>query len=205
MNNLVKLKTVIRMKKSIAFTIILAIITSIMMAFYIYKIDRKNNKIAFDTKYLRNEKIIEEAEEIIKQTNSMETKTTPNTRIVEKIYYNDCGHLEQNEYKISEKLINKNESEFQIEYIGWEIQKFTANEVVVYKEVNDFCDEHYLVKDVEGQVIIFGLDKKDNEKEVIRETGIQTKYLSQVDIENLKNGIKVIGSKELNTLIQDYE
>jgi len=123
----------------------------------------------------------------------------------EKKYYNDCGHLREEEKKIDEKLINKTESEFQIEYIGWEIQKFTPSEITVYKEVYDFCDEHYLLKEMEGEIIIYALDKNGNQREVIRETGIQTKYLSEVDIENLKKGINVYGEKDLNQIIEDYE
>ena len=111
----------------------------------------------------------------------------------------------QTEKKITESLINKNESEFQIEYMGWEIQKFTPSEVVVYKEVYDFCNEHFLLKEVEGEIVIYALDKYDNEREIIRETGIQTKYLSELDIDNLKEGIKVYGKKNLNSIIEDFE
>ena len=124
---------------------------------------------------------------------------------IEKKYYNNCKHLVQEEQKIKEKLINKNESELQIEYVGWEIQKFTPNEIVVYKEINDFCDEHFLLKDVEGEIIVYKLDKYGNIKETIIETGIQTKYLSEIDIKNLKNGIKVYGNKELKKSLEDFE
>ena len=195
------------MGKYIIFAIIIAFVISIVLGFYIYKLKIDNEQIAFEAEYTNtsDERIIKDAKNIIKETSSTEVKTTPNTEIIEKIYYNDCGHLIQTDETIKEKLINKNESQFQAECIGWNIQKFTSSEVVLYKEVNDFCNEHFLVKDVEGEVIIYGLDKNDKEKEVIRETGIQTKYLSDVDIENLKNGIKVYGNKELNSLIEDYE
>ena len=39
----------------------------------------------------------------------------------------------QEEKAIEDKLINKTKADIQIEYIGWETQKFTSNEVVVYK------------------------------------------------------------------------
>ena len=172
-----------------------------------YKLSKVDEQIAFEAEYTNtnHQNLISETKKIIQETSSSENKTTPNTKIIEKVYYNDCGHLVQTENSIQEKLINKNESEFQIEYIGWEIQKFTPSEIVVYKEVNDFCNEHFLLKDVEGEIIIYGLDKNDKEKEVIRETGIQTKYLSETDIDNLKNGIKIYGNKELNAIIEDYE
>lgn len=195
------------MKKYIVFIVIASAIVSFLLGLYLHRLNKINEQIAFDAEYqkMQSEDIISEAENLIKETSRQENKTSPNTKLIQKIYYNDCGHLIVEEQKMKESLINKEESEFQAEYVGWEIQKFTPDEVVVYKEVYDFCDEHYLLKDVEGEIMVYGLDKYDNEKEVIKETGIQTKYLSEMDIENLKDGIKVYGDKELNQLLEDFE
>ena len=197
---------VIKMKKYIIIAIILALTLSIILGFYLYKLSKVNEHIAFDIEYtqVKSENTIQNTN-IMQETNSSENKTTPNTKIIEKIYYGKCGHLVQTEEKINESLINKNEEEIQSVYTGWEIQKFTSNEIVVYKEVNSYCDEHYLLKDIEGEIVIFKLDEDDSEKEIIRETGIQTEYLSETDIENLKQGIIIYGNKELNSAIQDYE
>lgn len=195
------------MRKYIIFILIIALAVSFMLGVYLHKLSKIEEEIAFEAEFTRLEtsNIMKEADKILEATSSSENKTSPNTKIIEKIYYNDCGHLKQEEQEIKEELINKNEAEFQIEYIGWEIQKFTSAEVVVYKEVYDFCNEHYLLKDSEGEIVVYGLDKYNNEREVIKETGIQTKYLSEVDIENLKNGIKVYSIKELNQLLEDFE
>lgn len=193
------------MKKYIVLVLILALTVSFLLGIYLNKLKNINEQIAFETEFNRNENIINEAKDLLTETSSSEFKTTPNTKIIEKKYYNNCKHLVQEEQKIKEKLINKNESELQIEYVGWEIQKFTPNEIVVYKEINDFCDEHFLLKDVEGEIIVYKLDKYENIKETIIETGIQTKYLSEIDIKNLKNGIKVYGNKELKKSLEDFE
>lgn len=195
------------MKKYIIFILIVALAISFVLGLYLYKLNKINEEIAFEAEYQRieSQNVIKEAENILKETSSIDNKTSPNTKIIEKIYYNDCEHLVQTEKKITENLINKNESEFQIEYMGWEIQKFTPSEVVVYKEVYDFCNEHFLLKEVEGEIVIYALDKYDNEREIIRKTGIQTKYLSELDIDNLKEGIKVYGKKNLNSIIEDFE
>jgi len=58
---------------------------------------------------------------------------------------------------------------------------------------------------VGGEIIVYALDKYDRERETIKETGIQTKYLPEADIENLKNGMKVYGNKNLNQLLEDFE
>lgn len=195
------------MKKYIVLILLVGLIVSFMIGMYLHKLNTINEQIAFEAEYqkIESENIIKEAEKILQETSSSENNISPNTKLIEKRYYNDCGHLVQTEQKITEELANKSEAEFQIEYIGWEIQKFTPNEIIVYKEINDFCNEHFLVKEVEEEIIVYGLDKYNKEREVIRETGIQTKYLSEVDIENLKKGIKVYSITELNKLMEDFE
>ena len=38
------------------------------------------------------EKIIKKAEDILTETSSVGNKTSPNTKIIEKKYYNDCAN-----------------------------------------------------------------------------------------------------------------
>ena len=204
---MVNIKMVVKMRKYIIFILIIGLIISFIIGLYMHRLSEVDEKIAFEAEYknVEEQNIIQNVQEIIEETSNTGIKTSPNTKVIEKKYYNDCDHLIQTEIKMKEKLVNKNEAEFQIEYIGWEIQKFTPNEVIIYKEIYDFCDEHFLLKDVEGEIMIYSLDKYGNEKEFIRETGIQTKYLPETDIENLKNGIKVYGNLELNQLLEDFE
>lgn len=204
---MVNIKLVKKMKKYIISAAILALILSFILGLYLYKLNRENEKIAFDAKYgeAQVENILKEAENLIQETSKDKNITTPNTKIIEKKYYKDCDHLVEEKNKINPNLVNKDESEIQTQYIGWEIQKFSQNEVVVYKEVNDFCDEHYLLKDVEGEIVVYRLDKYNVPKEVMQETGIQTKYLSEIDVENLKEGIKVCGKEKLSLQLEDFE
>lgn len=194
---------VIIMKKYIAIILGLALIISFILGLYLYKLNNVQKEIAYEEP--KNPK--EEIKKVnnTKPANSFESKTTPKTKIIKKIYYTDCKHLVQEEEKISNKLINKSESELQIEFMGWQIQKFTENEVIIYKEVNDFCDEHYVLKNIEGQIIVYKLDQYGKIRETVKETGIQTKYLSDIDIENLNSGITVYGNNELSQRIEDFE
>lgn len=203
---MVKLSLVIIVKKYIIF-IVLAIVLSFFLGMYLYRIDRIDEELAFDTQYInsKGENAINQAEEILKVTNSTEDKITPDTKIIEKLYYNDCNHIVQTEKSPTKEMINKTESEFQAEYIGWEIQKFTNAEVVVYKDVYAFCDEHYSIKDLNGSIVVYKLDKYGKEKELIEQTDIQTKYLSEVDIDNLKKGIVVYNKADVNKKLEDFE
>lgn len=196
----------INLKKYIVLLVI-AIIISFFLGVYLYKLDKINEELAFDVEYTNNrgENAVREAEVLMQTTSITEEKINLNTKLIEKVYYNDCNHIIQTEKPITEKLINKTKEELQVEYIGWEIQKFTNEEVVVYKEIYDFCDEHYLIKDKDGKINVYKLDKYGKEKELIEETDIQTKYLSEVDLADLKKGITVYSKKDVNKKIEDFE
>lgn len=195
------------MKRYILLIFVIALVLSFMLGIYLHRLEKIDEQIAFEAEYqnLESKNIIKEAEAIIKETSSKEEKIGPNAKLIEKKYFNECEHLTTFKKNVPEEFVNKTKAELQIEYIGWEIQKFTNDEVIVYKEINDFCDEHYLLKDTEGKITIFLLDKYGNEKEIIRETEIETKYLTELDVEHLKEGIKVYGNEELNKLLEDYE
>lgn len=205
---MVKIVLVIIVRKYILIILIaLALILSFFLGMYLYKLDRINDELAFDVEYTTNEEknFIKENEELLQKTNSIEDKINPNTKLIEKIYYNDCNHIVQIEKEITEDLINKTKEELQAEYIGWEIQKFTNKEVVVYKEIYDFCDEHYLLKDNNGCIYVYKIDKYGKEKELKEKTDIQTKYLSEVDLAELKKGIIVYSKKDVNKKLEDFE
>ena len=195
------------MRKYIILMAIATAVVSFLLGLYLYKLNKINEQIAFEAEYgkIQSENIINEAENLIKETSTAQNKTTPNTRLIEKRYYIDCGHLVEEEKEIEENLINKEEEELKNEYTGWEIQKFTPIEVVVYKEIHDFCNQHYLLKELDGEIVVYRLDKYDNKKNIEKSTGIQTMYLSEIDIENLKEGIKVCGKKEMNKMLEDFE
>ena len=204
---MVKILLVINLKKSIVILVILTVAFSFFLGVYLYKMDKIEEELAFEAEYISNkeEKDIEETKNLLQKTSSTEVKINPNTKLIEKTYYNDCNHIIQKEKETTKEMINKTKEELQAEYIGWEIQKFTNEEAVLYKEVYDFCNEHYLLKDKNGYIYIYKLDKNGKEKELIEKTEIQTKYLAEADLEELKKGITVYSKKDVNKKIEDFE
>lgn len=196
------------------YTIIAIIIVGVLMGFltgiYLYKI----NKIDKDEKDIIAETIEDECtaigqlddegfEEFIK-TNSEEEKTSPNCVITLKIYHEACEHLIETRQSIEEAEVNMTEEELKERFKDWEVQKFTPTEIVLYKEVEEFCNEHYLLKDENGYITIYRLD--ENEKaEFFNTTEISTEYLTPEDLDKIKDGIKVYTDKELNKTLEDFE
>ena len=110
----------------------------------------------------------------------VENNITNTVNISTKYITDDCI----NEWTDSSKLINENTE----------------------SASNNMFDENtrYLVKNIDGYINIYYLNNL-NEEILYKKTDISTEYLSTEDLNNLKTGIKVIGSKELNKLLEDFE
>ncbi len=190
------------MNKKAIFIFVLIIIFGI--CFYIGFNFRKENK---QNNIIKNDMIfndIENDEQESIETNTKEEKTTPNTILTFKKYYTGCEHTISSKEDISERLVNLTEKEILEEYPSWEIQEFTADEVVFVKEFESFCGEHYYLIEEEGEVNIYEID--ENENKILKErTNILCEYLPETDRISLKNGITIYGLEELNKILEDYE
>lgn len=193
-------------KYAIIPVIIIGSIISFFIGFYLFKIENveQEEKQKILLSELSNKNDIDLNEYIAIKTSKTEEKINPNTKIIEKIYYADCGHIKESTETADEELVNMNKQKFQEKYINWDIQKFTNNEVVIYKEVYDFCNEHFRLGNLDGNIVVYKLDKNGNEVE--REiTEIETKYLTEQDLKELQDGINISSKKELNKILENYE
>lgn len=194
---------VISVKKSV---LIIFLILLLAIGFFIgINIFKPNKKISYQeliddecTEYeiLQEKKILE--------TNSNEEKISPNCEITFKIYYSECNHIIEKKEIIDKENVNYTEEELRTKFSDWEVQKFTADEIVLYKEVADFCNEHFLLKENNGYIAIYSLDK-ENKTHIIENTDIAVEYLEEEDKKQIKNGIKVYTKKNLNKTIEDFE
>ena len=196
------------MKKTI--WIIVVPIFAIAIGFFIGRFFLKS-KSNDDTTIAENNINIIKAEDINNTaiaeipTNATNKKISINTNIEEITYYNKCNHQIENKIKNTEKYVNMTEEEFQKKFPTWEIKEFDADKVVLYKEEDDYCQEHFLVKDEDGVVTIYTIDNEERVLELLDKTNIATEYLAQVDQENLKKGIIIYTKQNLNKLIEDFE
>lgn len=129
---------------------------------------------------------------------------TPNTTIKTREIYTKCGHTVENVIEVSENLVNKTKEEFSNEYIGWDVDVFNKEEVILSRKLDKMCPEHYILKEENEEIVIYRLEENGN-LQYVRNTEITTKYLPETDKLALKNGIKATGKEQLNRVIEDYE
>lgn len=144
-----------------------------------------------------------ESNTLVEETSSEGEKISPNCSIIFRRHYNDCGHTIEQYSSVPTELVNKTEEDLQEQYQGWTIEEFSRNQIVLYREFDSECGEHYVLREKDGKVVVY-LRTGDTE-ELVEETDIATEFLTETDRIELQNGIEANGRVELNQLIEDYE
>lgn len=189
----------------IAVIALLLLMIGIVAGFYVFKINQTQDNNMLEDKQLAEEQENKETEiNNVIATSVIEEKTSPNTIFTQKQYFKGCDHIQKETTEISEEDINLTQEQMQKQYPDWKIEKFSSNEVVLYKEENGYCDEHYVIREHNGVLAIYTLD--ENGKETWKQdTEIVTMYLPEVDLSRIKEGIKVTGTTNLRSILEDYE
>lgn len=195
----------------LAILMLIGIVLAITLGIYAY-----NNGEISETNIINTEKLaeIENIKEIEEEnktsekelvaTSASSMKISPNASVTEKRYYKACDHLIREVKDIPVGLVNKGEEDIRSYYSNWKVEKCSNNEVVVYKEFEGICDEHYVIKDNNGILAIYR-ENDENVQEWQEDTGIETQYLPEKDIEEFKVGVKVEGKTNLYDFLEDYE
>ena len=154
------------------------------------------------TKNMVNENYIDNTDVVV--TSYSKFKISPNTKIVFETVYNRCNHKDIKEEIVPNELVNLNEEELKNKYKDYEIKQFSVEKVILYKEVNEYCENHFLLKENEGVVAIYKI-KNDGSEELMDLTDISVQYLPETDKLKLQSGIKIYGQKNLDKALEDFE
>lgn len=138
------------------------------------------------------------------QTSYEDIKILPSTNLGFKKLYKGCNHISFEFVDLPSELINKNKEEVEEAYGDWKVEEFFENKVVLYKEVEGICDEHFYITLGEQFIEIYKFTDENN-KVLYITTDIGREYLTEQDILKLENGINLYGKDKLNSAIEDYE
>ena len=182
------------------FTIALIILTSAVVYQNIKydKLAKEEEKVTDECIYENNE-IENDIDEI--KVSETETKVSPNAELVIKKYYKECGHTTED---VANDMVNKTQEEIEKLYPDYKVESFFNNKIVLIKEEEGQCDEHYIVRDENSNIMIYKI-LSDGKEEIYQNTGISTEYLPETDKISLRDGIKVFGRENLNSIIEDFE
>lgn len=138
------------------------------------------------------------------QASAIEEKILPTAEFAMKKVYNECGHFKFEYAELPQELVNLTEEELEAYYKDWEIEEFSPSKIILTKEINSLCDEHFIIKLGEKYVQVFHLEP-DGNLVVYETTDISREYLPEEDIKKLEEGIYVFGEGKLNSILEDFE
>ncbi len=144
-------------------------------------------------------------EQELKPVLSKEDRIAVNAQLILKKYFIQCDHTINEYTEIPEECVNMTKEELQQHYPEWEVIGFNSNQVILYKEFNDVCGEHFKLK-IEDEKINIYLINKDGTETLYEKTNISSEYLTETDLININNGsLEIYGKEELNKTIEDFE
>lgn len=193
--------------------IIAIIIIGIILGIFIYNKNVNNNKQSSIVKNEINivsEKVTDECTEEYQnsekeiETDSQEEKISPNCLLTLKKYYEECNHTINEYVDIPQDLVNGTEEDLKKEYPYWQVEKYSSNNIILYKEFNSNCGQHFVLREDNGKITVYKINE-NNEEEVYENTEISVEYLSETDKIKISEGIRVNGIEELNQLLEDFE
>ena len=193
--------------------IIVIIIIGIILGIFIYNNNANNNKqnsIVENEINIVSEKVTDECTEEYQnsekeiETDSQEEKISPNCLLTLKKYYEECNHTINEYVDIPQDLVNGTEEDLKNEYPYWQVEKYSSNDIILYKEFNSNCGQHFVLREDEGKITVYKINE-NNEEEIYEKTEISVEYLSETDKGKISEGIKVNGIEELNQLLEDFE
>ena len=180
--------------------IIVVLVISILSGFLI------SNAMKFSKKEEGNIAILAENDSVVKSitTDAETTTVSPNCELVKIRNFRKCGHTITQKEEVPREIVNLNEDKVKEFFEGWNIDKFTNNEIVISKEENGICGEHYILRESDGYISIS--TKNDIGEYIFKGlTNIPVQYLPEEDVSKLELGIEVVGRDNLNKFLEDFE
>ena len=141
---------------------------------------------------------------VIMQTASLEEKILPTTKLILEKNFEDCKHTISKEIELPTEMINLTKDELIKRYPDWTVKDFSEDKVTLYRLANGLCDEHFVINDENGVVVVYRLDE-DYNKSLYEKTDIFTEYLPEQDVDRLKEGIFVYTVSDLNSELENFE
>lgn len=198
-----KHKEIKKLRGNVKYFVILFLI-SILVGFVFAKKENSVNNLIIQNVVARENDSGFSYDENVLETSFQEEKIKDSTKLILKKYYLDCNHNIEREVELPNELVNFSKEELEKEFKEWKIEKFSEEEVILYKKIYGLCDEHFLILSGNEFVEVYELDE-DYDKELYEITNISIEYLAEEDLEKLKEGIYVYGIAELNSTLENFE
>ena len=137
------------------------------------------------------------------QVSLTEIKISPYAKLVIKKKYKKCGHLSENIVDVPSEIINFTKEELQEKYSGWNIEEFSEDKIILSREIDANCEDHYVIKERDGEILVYK-ELTEYKSNLIEKIDINVNLLTEEDKEALNNGVKLYGTEALENWKENY-
>lgn len=192
-----------------AFLIIIIFVVGVSVGMYYGEktkvVEKTVEKIPRDSvqdvviKNVQDEKIKENTSEV----SAHEEKVSPYAKMIIEKKFSKCGHTTTSILDVPKELVNLTAEEIEQKYSGWKVKDFSRDGFTLFRIIEANCDDHYVLKDVDGYLAVYA-DITENISNLVEKTDILVDTLREDDKIDLEEGIRIYGSGELSSLIEDF-
>lgn len=138
-----------------------------------------------------------ETEEAIKEI-------SPSTEIIFNRSYKLCGDIISERRKPHKEEIGTKEEAIDSLFSDWTIEKFTEKQLVLSKQIDNYCPNHYILKEQGGLVAIYAPLEEEG-LEIIKHTSVKVRSLPPNLQQEVEKGMVVGSLEEIEYIIESWQ
>lgn len=131
--------------------------------------------------------------------------TNEDTLLVFEKNYTRCSHKRTEERSAEGYEVGLTIQDFGVKFPGWDIFEFSSEKVILSKEIQDYCPQHFILKDRDGMVVIYMPSEGGSEYDNIQETRIPTEKLPPDVQDEIRSGLVMDSLEEVEHIIENFD
>jgi len=127
------------------------------------------------------------------------------TLFVFRRHYKLCGHDKEHERYATLEEVGLPEDEVKLLHPEWRITEFSSSRVLLTKEIDVSCPDHYLIKEKDGYVAVFQSIENGEGVLMLCQTRMNVAFLETDTRNQVREGIIVDSLEDVENLIESWD
>lgn len=171
------------------------------------KIDKDGEKDTINKNTEESDTTNEVGQNDVEEPKHIVDTVNEDSNIILKTHYLKTGEIDTQKVRIPITIVGASLNEFksyiESNYGEWNIRSVSTKSASLFKEVEGYKPNSFIVQSDEGYVAVFRINES-GEKEVYEKTNISMSILSDADKRKMEEGITVRSLDDVYNIIEDY-
>ena len=131
--------------------------------------------------------------------------TTENTLLIFETYYTSCNDKIVEERKAQGDEIGLSRQKIEAKFPDWDVHEFSYARIILTKQLEDYCPNHFVLKDRDGMVVIYMPSEEKNEERNIQQTQISIDKLPPDVQDEIRKGVVMDSLEEVEYFMESLD